>query len=106
MSRDAVKWFVVGVLATVVIAVVVSQFASSSPDGLEYVADQQGFSDQAEDHGLADAPLADYGENLQSDGAISTGIAGLVGVVVALGLGFGLFWLIRAPKSDAPDAAP
>lgn len=106
MSRNAVGWFFAGVVVTVLIAVVVSQFASSSPDGLEYVADQQGFSDQAEDHDLADAPLSDYGENLETDDAIATGIAGVVGVIAALAVGFGLFWLIRAPKSDAPDSAP
>jgi len=106
VSRGAVGWFVVGLFVTVVVAVVVSQFASSSPDGLEYVADRQGFSEQAEDHDLADTPLADYGQNLESDGAISTGVAGLVGVAAALGVGFGLFWLIRAPKADAPDPTP
>lgn len=106
MNRNAVGWFAVGVLVTVVVAVVVSQFASSSPDGLKYVADRQGLSEQAEAHDLADAPLADYGENLESDGAISTGVAGFVGVVAALAAGFGLFWLIRAPKAGAPDSAP
>lgn len=106
MSRRALGWFAVGLLITVLVAVVLSQFASSEPDGLEYVAEDQGFADTAEDHDLADAPLADYGENLGSDPAFSTGVAGLVGVVAALGIGFGLFWLIRAPSPDSPDRAP
>ncbi len=106
MNRNAVGWFVVGVLVTVVVAVVLSQFASSSPDGLEYVAEQQGFSDQAEDHDFADTQLADYGDNLEGDGFLSTGISGLVGVVAALAAGFGLFWLVRAPKTDASDSEP
>ena len=105
MSRRALGMFALGLLVTVFVAVVLSQFASSEPDGLEYVAEDQGFADTAEDHDLADAPLADYGENLDSDGAISTGVAGFVGVIAALGIGFVLFWLIRSPNNDTPDPA-
>jgi hypothetical protein len=104
-SRGLV-WFVVGLAVTVFVAVVVSQLASGQPDGLEYVADQQGFADQAEDHDLAGAPLADYGENLDTDDRVATGVAGLVGVAAALLVGLGLFWLIRAPKTDSPDPSP
>lgn len=105
MSRRALGLFALGLLITVFVAVVLSQFASSEPDGLEYVAEDQGFADTAEDHDLADAPLADYGENLESGSALSTGVAGLIGVIAALGIGFGLFWLIRSPNSDTPDRA-
>jgi hypothetical protein len=95
--------FGLGLLITVFVAVVLSQFASSEPDGLEYVAEGQGFADTAEEHDLADLPLADYGENLETEGAISTGVAGLIGVIATLAVGFGLFWLIRSPNDDAPD---
>jgi len=100
VNRKAVGWFIAGLAITVFIAVVVSQFASDEPDGLEYVAEQQGFGDAADAHDLAEAPLAEYGENLESDSRISTGLAGLVGVAAALAIGFGLFWLIRAPGPD------
>lgn len=105
MKSKGLVWFVVGLAVTVFVAVVVSQLASGQPDGLEYVADQQGFADQAEDHDLAEAPLADYGENLDTDDRVATGVAGLVGVAAALLVGLGLFWLIRAPKTDSPDAS-
>jgi hypothetical protein len=106
VNRRAIGWFVVGLAITVFVAVVLSQLASDEPDGLEYVAEQQGFGDSSDEHDLADAPLADYGENLESDSRISTGIAGLVGVAAALGLGFGLFWLIRSRGSDPADSTP
>jgi len=106
VNRRTIGWFVVGLAITVFVAVVVSQFASDEPDGLEYVAERQGFGDASDEHDLADAPLADYGENLESDSRISTGVAGFVGVVVALGLGFGLFWIIRSPGSDPADSTP
>jgi cobalt/nickel transport protein len=106
VNRRAIGWFVVGLAITVFVAVVVSQLASDKPDGLEYVAEQQGFGDSSDEHDLADAPLAGYGENLESESRISTGIGGLVGVAAALGLGFGLFWLIRSPGSDPADSTP
>ena len=106
MNRKAIGWFVVGLAITVFVAVVVSQFASDEPDGLEYVAEQQGFGDASDEHDLADAPLAKYGEKLESDSRISTGVAGLIGVVAALVLGFGLFWLIRSPGADSADSKP
>lgn len=105
MNRKAAGLFIAGLAITLLVAVGLSQFASDEPDGLEYVAEQQGFDDAALEHNLADAPLADYGENLESDGRIATGVAGLVGVVAALGLGFGLFWLIRSPGTDSADSS-
>jgi len=104
VNRKAIGLFIVGLAITVFIAVVVSQFASDEPDGLEYVAEQQGFGDEADTHDLAETPLADYGENLESNSRVSTGIAGLVGVAAALGLGFGLFWLIRSPGPGSADS--
>lgn len=104
MKRKTIGWFGVGLAITVLVAVVLSQFASDEPDGLEYVAEQQGFDNAATEHDLAEAPLADYGENLEAESRITTGIAGLVGVLAALGLGFGLFWIIRSRGSDPADS--
>ena len=69
-----------GGVVTVVLAGVVSAFASSSPDGLERVAADRGFLASARDHLLAGSPLADYGEV----GGIPVGVAGTLGVVVTI----------------------
>jgi hypothetical protein len=90
--------------AALVFGVVVSQFASSNPDGLEYVAEQEGFIDTAEAHAFGDAPLADYGENLTDNGTLNTAVAGFTGVVVTLAVGYGLFWLIRRRSGDRDPA--
>jgi len=68
-------------------AVVLSQFASSFPDGLEWVATELSFlTDSA---GATFAPLADYRMPGVSDNAASTGLAGLAGVVaIALAAAF------------------
>ncbi|MFF4991137.1 energy-coupling factor ABC transporter permease [Streptosporangium saharense] len=87
-----VGWFLpAGVLVAALLAGVVSFYASSSPDGLERVAEDKGFIGQASDHALGDQPLADYGEV----GGIPVGVAGLVGVGVTLAVGGGLFFAVR-----------
>ncbi|SDM51906.1 energy-coupling factor ABC transporter permease [Nonomuraea jiangxiensis] len=69
-----------GVGVTLVLAGLVSFFASSSPDGLEAVAENKGFLGQASDHHFGAWALADYGEV----GGIPVGVAGIIGVGLVL----------------------
>ncbi|MGP3934713.1 energy-coupling factor ABC transporter permease [Nonomuraea sp. KM88] len=69
-----------GAGVTLVLAGLVSFFASSSPDGLEAVAEDKGFIDQAADHLFGSWALADYGEV----GGIPVGVAGIIGVGLVL----------------------
>ncbi len=107
MDRRTWNFVIAGLIVALLFAVVVSQFASDDPDGLEYVAEQQGFLDTAEDHTLGDAPLADYGANLGGSDRMNTAIAGIAGVAVTLAAGWGLFWLARrrglGATSDTQD---
>jgi hypothetical protein len=68
------------------IAVLASFFASSSPDGLEKVAEHLGFIDRAAERG---APLPDYTTPGLPEGGISTSTAGVAGVLIILSV----FWL-------------
>jgi cobalt/nickel transport protein len=104
MTRNTVL-VIVAVVVIAVTGIVLSQFASSDPDGLEYVAEEEGFADTAEGHTLGDAPLADYGENLEQDASTATAIAGLVGVTVTAVFAIGLFWLARSKKPE-PASKP
>lgn len=79
-----------GLGATLIIAGAVSFFASSNPDGLEYVAEQEGFISAAEDSAVGGFSLADYGEV----GGVPVGVAGLIGVGVTILIGLALFWLL------------
>ena len=79
-----------GLGATLIIAGAVSFFASSNPDGLEYVAEQEGFISSAEDSAVGGFSLADYGEV----GGVPVGVAGLIGVGVTILIGLALFWLL------------
>ena len=99
------KFIVIGLIVTIGVAVFVAQFASSSPDGLEYVAEQQGFADTAAEHDLSEAPLADYGEDLTSSSSLNTAVAGIAGVLLTLAIGYGVFWLARRTNQDHPESA-
>ena len=89
-------------VASLLIAGVLSYYASASPDGLEYVAGETGFLGSAQEHAVADGPLADYGVRGISDSRLSGGLAGVIGVLVCLALGLALTWLVR--RRPAPDA--
>lgn len=86
---------VVGVLVALLVAGVVSFYAAGSPDGLERVATDQGFIDQAEEHAAADSPLADYRTRGVEDERAAGGLAGVAGTLVVLGAGSGLFLVLR-----------
>jgi cobalt/nickel transport protein len=47
------------------------------------------------EHQLADSPLADYGIRGIDNEYLSTGLAGVAGVLITFAVGGGLFWLAR-----------
>ena len=93
-----------GLLVSLLLAGLVSGFASSSPDGLEKVAEDKGFAQTAEDSALADGPLADYGVRGVEDERLSTGLAGVIGVGITFAFGLGLFAMVRRGRSSDDDA--
>ncbi|MCB2224800.1 MAG: PDGLE domain-containing protein [Actinobacteria bacterium] len=95
MDRRTWGFLAAGLLVTVVVAAVVSGFASSEPDGLEKVSIDQEFEGAAADHALADSPLADYGVDGIDNERVSTGVAGIVGVAITLAAMVGLLYGVR-----------
>ncbi|MBL0747107.1 PDGLE domain-containing protein [Nocardioides baculatus] len=96
--------FAVALIVSLLVAGVASYYASAHPDGLEYVAEQTGFLDSAEDSAASDSPLADYQTEGVDDARISGGLAGVIGVVVMLVLSSGLFWAVRRREPADTDA--
>jgi cobalt/nickel transport protein len=111
-----VGWFILGgLIVALVLAGVVSNFASSHPDGLE-AATLEGCTVDAEgnitggtcaaqgerDHELGDSPLADYGVRGVDNEFLSTGLSGVIGVLLTFAVGAGLFWLVRR-RRPGPD---
>jgi len=80
---------VVGLLAALLMAVVVSPFASSLPDGLEASLQKLGFTADAAEPVLP-APLADYQFSGWHGFAAAGALAGACGTLVVFGLTFAL----------------
>jgi cobalt/nickel transport protein len=89
---------IAGLLAALVLAGVASFYASSHPDGLEYVAERTGFLDSAEDP--ADGPMADYTVKGVDSPRLAGGLAGVIGVLVTLGLAGGIGYALRRREPD------
>ncbi len=103
--RTNTKLFIVaGLLVGLALALFLSPFASSKPDGLEKVATDEGFDGTVGDHDTADSPLADYGVEGVDNEKLGTALAGLIGVLLTFGIGLGLFAGMRvlAPRSNSP----
>jgi hypothetical protein len=87
---------VVGILVCLVLAGVVSYYASSHPDGLEFVAGDKGFLDTAKDHkSSADSPMSDYSTKGVDDPRLSGAVAGITGTVLVLVIAGGVALLVR-----------
>jgi cobalt/nickel transport system permease protein len=76
--------WIVGGLAVALLLALIAPFASGHPDGLEWVAEQTGFLEAAQDAPYAILP--DYTIPLLGETGISTVVAGIVGVLIVAGL--------------------
>jgi cobalt/nickel transport protein len=94
------SFLISGFIASLFLAGVVSFYASSNPDGLEKVAEDIGFIETAEDHTYAEGALADYGVKGVENPRLSTGLAGVIGVVATGVVSTGIFMLVRRKSGD------
>ncbi|MFY7898074.1 MAG: PDGLE domain-containing protein [Candidatus Planktophila sp.] len=94
MKNDK-KLLIAGFAVSLFIAGFASYYASSSPDGLEKVAEDIGFIETAKENTNADTTLADYGVKGVDNERLSTGTAGVIGVLATAGVSTGLFLVLR-----------
>jgi hypothetical protein len=90
-------WFVLAGLAlSLALAFFVSPFASSSPDGLEKVAEDKGFLVNVEkaEPSWKSSPMPDYTMPGVENEAFSTGLAGIIGTVSVFVVGLVLTYLV------------
>jgi hypothetical protein len=101
------RMFVVGgLLVAIGLAMLVSGFASSSPDGLNKVAEDHGIAANAKQQLFENGPLAGYAVKGVGDERLSTALSGLIGVLVTFGLGLVLFAVVRVLRSGRDRAEP
>jgi hypothetical protein len=105
MSRRNRMFFVVGLVVALVLAGIVSFYASSSPDGLNKVAADHGIAATETGHGAKDSPLAGYSTRGVGNDRLSGAVAGVAGVALTLGLATGVFWVVRR-RQPVTDAEP
>lgn len=95
------RFFAGFALVAVLLAGGVSYFASSSPDGLDRTAGDHGISAAEQEHATGGSPFADYGTRGVDNGALSGGLAGILGVGVVLVVAGGIAFLVRRRSDSA-----
>lgn len=105
MTRPGNRTFlVVGLLVALLLAGVVSSYASADPDGLDRVAGDHGLAETEREHAADGSPLAGYRAQGVEDDRLATAVAGVTGALVVLGLFGGLTFLLRRrAATDAHD---
>lgn len=112
LKKNKGLWIFVGagLALAVILGLVVSPFASKSPDGLDKTAEQKGFVNKAAPP--ANSPLKDYAVPGVSNEKASTGLSGLIGVLITAAaaalLGLAVYGIGRLghSKKDAGTGTP
>lgn len=103
LRQSWVQWLA-GLTVAFVCAGFLSFYASSSPDGLEFVAEEHGFAHAATESVAAAGPLADYHIAGIDDARLSGGLAGVAGSVIVLGISTALMRALRRPRTVSASA--
>jgi hypothetical protein len=96
-SEMKFKWWH-GVLILALLLAILSPLASSSPDGLERVAEDKGFISTS--LGPFFEVVPDYVIPGMTNEALATILAGIVGTLILFGIGYGLAKLLKV-KGEA-----
>ena len=89
------KWWLIALFVCLLVACI-SPLASSSPDGLERVAENEGFIERGQD-----APfqvIADYVFPWIENEVLATILAGVIGTLILFGVAYGVAWLLTSRK--------
>jgi cobalt/nickel transport protein len=95
---DGFIWIGLGV--SLLLALFLSPFASSSPDGLEKVAETKGFSEKGEGGKVWKyAPFSEYTIPWIKNEKVSTAFSGLIGTLAIFSIVMGVGKLIKHPTA-------
>jgi cobalt/nickel transport protein len=99
-SISSKQFYIGGAIISLMLAGVVSFYASSHPDGLEKVASEIGFIDNAKAPASSGSALANYGVAGVENERASVGIAGVIGVAATGVIATGLFLYLGKRKKN------
>lgn len=89
---------IVGLVIALALAILLSPFASSSPDGLEKIGADKGFIQKA--HSFLTGLIPNYLFPGVGNEKIATAISGAIGVLIVFGLTYGLAIIIRRKSKE------
>ena len=92
------KWWQIGLIVCLLVAAF-SPLASSSPDGLERVAEDEGFIGRAQE--MPFQIIADYVFPGLENEAVATILAGIIGTLILFGLVYGVAWLAKSRSEES-----
>lgn len=98
--KKTIYW---GLIISLVLAIFLSPFASSWPDGLEKVAKNIGFLSKGEGTELFHSPIPDYAIPGIANEAVATALAGAVGTLIAFGIAYGVGVLVKKRTQASCD---
>ena len=109
MHRRNLALLAGGIALALLVVFALAPNASAQPDGLERVAEDQGFADRAQDAPLSLLP--DYTVPGVEDETLSTILAGVAGVLAVAAIALLAGWALRARSTrrgrrDTADTAP
>ncbi|MFA6384791.1 MAG: PDGLE domain-containing protein [Candidatus Omnitrophota bacterium] len=84
-----------GLLAALLLAVMLSPFASSFPDGLERVAEDKGFLEKGGVQPAMTSPVPDYAWPGIKSEKLATSAAGVMGTLLVFGAAYGFAALLK-----------
>ncbi len=91
------KWWQIGLIVCLLVAAF-SPLASSSPDGLERVAENERFIGLAQESPFQ--LIADYVFPGIENEAVATILAGLIGTLILFGVVYGVAWLVKSRREE------
>jgi len=92
MKKKEILW---GLSIALAVALFLSPFASSWPDGLEWVAEDQGFLSKGEGTPVLVSPVPDYTFPGIPNDKLATSLAGILGTLIVFGLGYGVACFLK-----------
>lgn len=91
MEKNIKLFIFISLIIALILAIFMSPLASSWPDGLEKVAEDKGFIEEALEEGVWKySPIPDYAFPGVGSEVVATALAGLIGTLITITIG----WLI------------
>ena len=93
------KDIIIGLIIALFLAGIIAMFASPWPDGLEKVAEDNGFIEKAEVKPILNAPIPDYAWPGVKNERLATSLAGVAGTLLIFFVTYGISALIKRRQS-------